>query len=381
MKIVANRECLLSAMSSIWEVVPARSPKPILMNAKIVADVDGTRILATDLQIGVTRNVAGVEIVRPGSAILSSRILASVKASPDEDITIESDEKFVHVKTKSSKYKFTSENPDLFPSVPDFDASDYHTVAPADLKDGINRTVFAVDPDSTKYALGGILWALGPDASLTLAATDGRRMAECNIPLGAVGSPPDYLNGGKEGQPAPVVPERAAKFIAKTINPDGLSVDISVHALNSIVVRTEDAVIWSRLVEGRFPRYQDVFPGSHEHKLSMRAAALLGGIRQAAIATSDESRGIDFAFTPEGLTLKGVASDVGDATVEVPNPDPACPAEGINLSFDPQYLVGMLRCLPDEAMVEMELISDGRPCVFIYNGSYSYAVSPLTRKK
>lgn len=380
MKIIAHRESLLSTMSSVWEVVPSKSPKPILQNVKVVADTDGTRLIATDLQIGVTRNAVGVEVTRAGSAILSSRVLAILKASPDEEITIESNEELIKVKSKSSFYKLTSEDPDLFPAVPDFDATDYHTVAPADLKAAIARTVFATDPDSARYALGGLLWEFGPE-TMTVVATDGRRLAEDRLTLGREGNPPDYTNGSKES-PAPVVPERASKFIAKMLDADSQPVHIHVEKLNAILIRTDDSVIYSRLVEGRYPRYQDVFPESHHHSLSMPVAPLLGGIRQAAIATSMESRGVNFRFTPEGITLTGIAADVGDATVEVINPDPSCPVDGIAMSIDPEYLLGMLRALPEDATVDIEL-TDPRQggSVIKYNGSYKYVVMPLTRDR
>ena len=40
MKALCNREGLLAAFGMVSGVVPARSPKPILQNVKLVADAD-----------------------------------------------------------------------------------------------------------------------------------------------------------------------------------------------------------------------------------------------------------------------------------------------------------------------------------------------------
>ena len=40
----------------------------------------------------------------------------------------------------------------------------------------IRRTIFATDPESTRYALGGVLLETG-DGKITLVATDSRRLA------------------------------------------------------------------------------------------------------------------------------------------------------------------------------------------------------------
>jgi DNA polymerase-3 subunit beta len=70
-------------------------------------------------------------------------------------------------------------------------------------------------------------------------------------------------------------------------------------------------VIYSRLVEGRFPRYQDVFPAKSEVKIPMEVGPLRLAVEQASIVTNEESRGVDFKFAPEALTLASQAADVG----------------------------------------------------------------------
>ena len=67
MKALCNREGLLAAFGMVSGVVPARSPKPILQNVKLVADADdGSILMATDLEVGIRHRVLGVKVDQPG---------------------------------------------------------------------------------------------------------------------------------------------------------------------------------------------------------------------------------------------------------------------------------------------------------------------------
>ena len=68
MKALCNREGLLAAFGMVSGVVPARSPKPILQNVKLVADPDeGSILMATDLEVGIRHRVLGVKVDQPGA--------------------------------------------------------------------------------------------------------------------------------------------------------------------------------------------------------------------------------------------------------------------------------------------------------------------------
>ena len=63
MKAFCNRKGLLAAFGSVSGVAPARSPKPILQNLKLVADPEeGSTLMATDLEVGIRYRVLGVKV-------------------------------------------------------------------------------------------------------------------------------------------------------------------------------------------------------------------------------------------------------------------------------------------------------------------------------
>lgn len=118
-------------------------------------------------------------------------------------------------------------------------------------------------------------------------------------------------------------------------------------------MRTENAVIYSRLVEGRFPRYQDVFPANVEVKIPLEVGPLRIAVEQASIVTSQDSRGVDFEFGLGVLRLTSQSADVGSSHVELPI---AYNGKTVEITFDPRYLIDALKTLDDATMLTVELI-------------------------
>jgi hypothetical protein len=79
MKARCKRKELLAAFGMVSGVVPARSPKPILQNVKLVVDPElGTTLMATDLEVGIRHKVYGVTAYEPGSVILPTNKMQSI---------------------------------------------------------------------------------------------------------------------------------------------------------------------------------------------------------------------------------------------------------------------------------------------------------------
>lgn len=370
MKATCNRQKLLNAFQTAAAIIPARSPKPILQNVKLEVRKDETELLATDLEVGIRCKVFGVESAGPGEAVLpANKIISILRELTDEQITLESDAGTIVFRGERSEFKLPAASPDEFPDVPRFEAEKYHVVPAALLREMIRRTVFATDVESTRYALGGVLFELD-EKGIKLIATDGRRLAFMQADA-------QVHEGHSTQGSTPVVPTKAMSLIERSLQ--GESTEVSLALVdNSILVRSEGSVISSVLLEGRFPRYQDVFPKATDTKIELVASPFLSVVRQAAIVTSDESRGVDFQFGKGLLTLKTSAADVGQSQIELPI---AYDGENVEITFDPRYLIEFLRVLDPETTVTAELIDHESAAVFRTGDGYSYVVMPLTRER
>ncbi len=340
--------------------------------AQLVANGDeGAILMATDLEVGIRHRVLGMKVEQGGSAILPTARFGSIlRTSDDVELYVEVNDDLLKVTGKRSEFNLPGEDPNLYPEVPDFAATGYHEVAAADLRKLIRRTIFATDTESTRFALGGVLVELTAD-TITMVGTDGRRLARMSAPAAA-------RNDATIPTGSPVIPVKALKLIERNLDEGEESVQIAIQGTTAVLIRTNRAVIYSRLVEGRFPRYQDVFPANVDVKIKLEAGPLRLAVEQASIVTSEESRGVDFRFGDGVLRLSSQAADVGRSNVETAIVYDGKPVE---ITFDPRYLTDALKNLEDTAEITAELIDSKNAAVFKTEDHYTYVVMPLTRDR
>ena len=187
-----------------------------------------------------------------------------------------------------SEFKLPAENPQEFPAVAEFNEKSYHELSARLLRELIRRTIFATDNESSRYALGGVLLEMAAD-KITGVGTDGRRLAKMEVPATSVG-------GHQSGDSMTIVPTKAMQLIERALTDGDAEIQVAARA-NEVLVRSPRATIYSRLVEGRFPKWRDVFPQrTGAVKIELTVGPLYSAVRQAAIVTSEESRGVDFTF-------------------------------------------------------------------------------------
>jgi len=370
-KLQCQRNALATAFSVVSAVVPTRTPKPILQNVKLQTASGLTTLLATDSEIAIRYSVPGVEASGAGEALLPTRrVMDILRELRDETVTLEIEESAVTIKTGFSEFRLPIENPSEFPTIAAFDEATYFKVSGKSLKEMIRRTIFACDPESTRYALGGILLELSAER-LGLVSTDSRRLACVSAPSGIHGTPPIPPT-------APVVPAKTMQLLEKTIPEDDSEVALAIHHPNDVLFRTPQATIFSRLVEGRFPRYQDVIPRDTPLVVELNAGSFLTVIRQALIVTNDDSRGVNFNFQPGTLELTSEAADVGRSRIQLPI---SYSSEDLTIVFDPRYIADFLKVLPPETAVQMKFKNADDAALLTTEDGYQYVIMPLARDK
>lgn len=370
MKVTCNREQLAAAFSAVASVAPTRSPKPILQNVKLeVADGVAT-LMATDLEIGIRHQAQGVEVDQPGAVVLPvSRFGSILRESSDETFKLETDGQKTVIKGDRSRFNLPAENPAEFPPVPGFEESAYFETSARLLKEMIRRTVFATDNESSRYALGGVKleWSEG---TFIAVGTDGRRLAKMEGPINAIG---DASIGD-----ATIVPSRSLNLIERALTDDDAQVQIAVRQ-NDVLVKSPSSTIFTRLLEGRFPRWRDVFPSrTGSAKIELPVGPFYTAVRQAQIVTSDESRGVDFTFGGGSLVLSGNTPEVGESHIELPI---GYDGDEIAITLDPRYLVDLLKVLDSEKTFTFDIVDGDSAAVATTDDGYGYVIMPLARDR
>jgi DNA polymerase-3 subunit beta len=188
--------------------------------------------------------------------------------------------------------------------------------------------------------------------------------------------------GDQPDNPSPVIPTKALSLIERSI-PDasgdagGGEALLAVHA-NEALVKVGSSTIYSRLVEGRFPKYRDVMPAKAQTTVDLIVGPFYSAIRQAQIVTEEDSRGVDFRFASGLLTLTSKSADVGQSVIQLP-----ISYDGAELAilFDPRFIADFLRVLEPERQIRLDLIDAESAAVFRTDDAYTYVVMPLSRDR
>lgn len=371
MKITCDREKFLHAFQTAAAVAPARSPKQILQNIKLEVGDQGAVLMGTDLEVGIRIQVDGVEVETPGSVLLpTARVASILRESSDEKLQLHNDGRKTMVMGQWSEFQLPSANPDEFPTVAGFDARTYHQLPAPSFREIVRRTVFATDNESTRYALGGVLLEFEAN-KVTAVATDGRRLATQESPAEVIG---DY----HPSDMTPIVPTRAMQLLERALGGSEEPIQVTTRE-NDILVQSSRATLYSRLVEGRFPKWQDVFPNRDEYiRIPLVVGPFLAAVRQAAIVTSEEHRGVDFVFNDGKVTLSGHGAEMGESHIELPI---EYDREEIGITLDPRYVSDFLRVLEPESTFGLEVRDERSAVVCSTDDGYGYVIMPLSREQ
>jgi len=362
MKVIAQTAALQEALALAGSIVATRTPKPVLQCVKLSAADGVLTLMATDLEAGCRYQITAVEIAEEGEALIpADRLAGIVRESGDESLTIETDKHAVHVRGAGSHFKVFGYDPAEYPSVADFpDAADFQIPA-EQLARMIGKTLFATAKAHSHYAISGVLWEAG-GKKLQMVATDGHRLAQTSGAL-AKAAAKDVTA---------IVPGKLMGLIQRVAGDGEETLEVRVQE-NQILVRTSRTVLVSSLVQGNFPKYADVIPKECDRKATLATSQFEHRIRQAALLTNEESKGIRLSFSADKITLSSRAPETGEAEVTCPV---KLEGEPMEIAFNPMFLIDALRVVEtDEITVGMN--APNKPALMKSGSDFLYVLMPV----
>lgn len=372
MKIQFPRERLSQAFHTAASVAGTSTTKDILKNVKFEAKEGNLGVFsATDMKVGVRIEVPEVTVTSPGSILLPpDRFSSILRECPEETLEMTDDGRKTRIWGSHSEFNLPSESPSGFPDLPVLESNAYHEVSARFFREAVRRTVIATDAESGRYALAGVAFEFEA-AQMTAVATDGRRLACQQGPAAAV-------NGGIPTDSLVIVPAKALLLIERALAEEDANVHVCARE-NEILVRGGRIVVHARLVEGRFPRWRDVFPsGGEVSRIELPTGPFFAAVRQSTIVLPEKYYGVNFKFGGGKLTLSCHGAERGESTVEMPI---AHEEPEISIIFDTKLLGEFLRIMDPSKTITLELRGGNAAAVFTTDDGYSHILMPLSNKK
>ncbi len=366
MKVEFNRSALAEALGLLTSIVPARTPKPILRCVKINAANKEVKICATDLEVGINYLVSEVEVEKQGEIVVpADRLTAVVRESTDDTLLLQADDSSCEIKGSDSHFTIYGQQADQYPVVPDLDGNPDIEMSLSSLQEGIEQTLFATAKESTRYALNGVLWEV-KGKKLSMVATDGRRLAKTRLNL--ITAPANDMPDRNI-----IIPAKTMALLPRIAGSEKDKVAVKITG-NQIIISCKNVVISSNLVEGTFPKYEDIIPTDYDKKLVLSTESALSAVRRSALLTSEESRGVKLSIGKDSLVFSCRSPEAGDAQINMK--DVKYSGQPIEIGFNPQFIIDVLRVIKTESF-ELELGQPDRPGLVKSGKDFLYVLMPI----
>ncbi|HUP19103.1 MAG TPA: DNA polymerase III subunit beta [Gemmatimonadota bacterium] len=364
MRFTIGQSELLDALSAVSNVVPARTPLPIIGNLLVDAADDALSLSATDLDLSVTiRTPASVET--SGRVTLPARKLADmIRALPASQVRVQGEGEHVTVECESSRFKVHGLPAEDFPTFPTLDFEGGIPVAAGDVDRLAAHTSFAASTEDTRPILNGVLWEIR-EGTMRMVATNGHRLARYSIEVdGSGGTSRDVI-----------VPPKALAQVARIFASD----DPLLVAFDDkqIGFRGERGVVYSRLIEGPYPNYEQVIPRDNDKTMRADKERFASALRRMAVMASDQTHRVRLSLAEDTLKFFVSTPDVGEGSEQMPV---GYEGEPLDIGFNAAYLLEVLRAI-DADEVEMTFKAPERAALLQpageADGSYLCLVMPL----
>ena len=361
MKFTTSAEEFRRVVGAVAGAAAQKSTQEALKCILVTATGGIVMLRANDLEIGAEQSTMNPIIGEDGIVCLPARELAALaKDIGDDEVTVRQLKQSVEIKSGALTVRLVGPDPSSFPFSNQPKSIGKVTVKGADLVTALRETIYATAKEETRYAINGVLLEASKD--LVVVATDGRRLAMRAASI--VREPANDLSA--------IIPLRAAQLVSKWASEDE-DVEIAV-AKDSITFSQEDSKIFSRLLDARFPAYQQVIPKATTGKVRVERARLVAGIRQAAVVLSGKDlRTVHLEFTADGeMRIEAEQSATGTAVASVP-----CESNvALRVAVNADYLIDPLRASGAD-VVEFN-VTDGSAPMLIEIGKLQYILMPIT---
>ena len=250
MEIKAKRGDLLSTLYWTQSIVERRNTMPILANVLIEAQKAEIQLTATDLEVGVRGTVEGA-VSKEGSITVSAKKLYEIiRELPDEQVQIKRlDNDWVEIRSGKSVFKIVGMDAREFPQFPKFDVKSLSSVPASTIRGMIERTIFSVSTDETRYSLNGVFVEQGEGGNVRMVATDGHRLAYDERDMGSLGITKGII-----------LPRKGLAELKKLME-DGEDGIVAIGFQENMGLVSKDKVeLFMRLIDGDFPDYTKVIP-------------------------------------------------------------------------------------------------------------------------
>jgi DNA polymerase-3 subunit beta len=285
-----------------------------------------TVVAATDLNVSLTAELKSTNTGEGGITLGAKNLYELIANAPGDEVTVKkADNHWAEIKSGKVTYRIVGMPDRDFPKVPDHREASYSSLESGVLREMIERTLFSVCNDETRFHLNGVYFESDGSKS-RMVSTDGHRLSKVERTI---------ANGPKLSAGI-IIPKKGLLEIRRVLESGG-SCKLAIKTPHLFLVQ-EDIAIAVKLIDAQFPPYEQVIPKDHKRVITVDRVRFIDALKRAQLMSS-ETRGVKVAAAKEGITITSDNPDLGEVREEV---DAEYNGEAIAIGFNPKYVVELL---------------------------------------
>lgn len=340
MNFIVSSSYLLKNLNSISGVITSNPVVPILEN--VLFEIEGGNLLitASDLQTSVMVELQ-VESKEDGSVAIPAKILIeTLKNLPEQPVTFSIDDQNYNIEINSDngRYKLAGENSADFPKVPGVNDGYSSDINSEILNSAISNTIFSTSTDELRPAMTGVFFKLA-STGCTFVSTDGHRLVK-------------YIRTDIKGDEVDhdmILPRKSLNLL-KSILPTDKSSDIKLdfNASNAYF-SFENIKMVCRLIDERYPDYDNVIPSDNSNSVTITKSELLGSLKRISIYANKTTNQVRFKISGSEILISAEDLDFSNEA----NERISCEHDGddIEIGFNAKFLIEMLSNIESEKVI------------------------------
>lgn len=349
MKLNFSGKDLYCGFNLVAGIVPSSALKGVLKGVKVEVRNKKVEFIATDLEVLVKYILSAGDCEEEGGIILPAVRLNNVlrEWAGNEEISVSIEEGNCTLKSKGGYFRIAGEDFRQFPEIGMVKTRGLVEVDAGIIGDMIGRVVHAASTVKVRSILCGVFVRVAGD-DIIMVAADGNRMSSVKR---KVNNPEGISFEG-------IVAVKCLTFLQRFVSECKGILTLGMGE-QRVYFAGEKGEIISQLIDGQYPKYEELIPKGNDKRIEINKDELLSGVRMASFMTNEEYRIVKFVFRQGKLLLISKTADVGEAELEI-----AVGYEGpdLEISLDPEYVMDALK------------VSDGDTVTIEFNDGDSAAL-------
>ena len=363
MELKINRRALSNGLALVQGVVERRTTMPVLTHVLLEAEDKVMTLKATDMELGLSWK-SSAEIKKPGKAVVPARgFFDIVRELSGDDVNLSlKGNGWMEITSGKSSFKVVGLKPDEFPPLPKREEGKTFKLNAGALSNMIDMTAFAMSNDEARYQLNGAFWEVAGD-SLRFAATDGHRLSVM-----------ESKTIGKADFKGVIIPRKGMLELKKLAEKTESDIEMWVGDKYA-AAEVEGTTLIMRLVDGKFPPYDQVVPKEIKRSFFVNREELHSALKRMSTLSVDKSLGVKLNLTSNVLMLTAINPDFGEGREELAV---EYKGENFEIGFNARYLTDAVAAVSDEK-VEVQLGDEVAPAVIRTksNGNFTHVIMPM----